>query len=105
MPRCFLQLADYSKYNLQPPPKESIIAANQKPLNCIGTLTTTMNYGNRAAKDTVYICEEATGVLLAWFTCVTLGIIPKDYPSPMKCQKVQTGPPPSVTIQDDPVTQ
>ena len=75
----FLSYLNYPRDFLEPPPKERIVAANKKPMKCIGTMITNMDYGSRTTKDAIYICEEASGALLSWYACVALGIIPEDY--------------------------
>lgn len=74
---------------LQPPDGIDLIAANDKALKCIGSAKITVKVAGRKVDDTVYFCEGQQGMLLAWFTCKALGILPPSYPNPTSAAYVQ----------------
>ena len=48
----------------------------------MGTLIFDVHFGNRSAVTEFLICDDFKSVLIAWFTCRDLRIIPADYPAP-----------------------
>ena len=39
---------------------------------------------DKSTKQTVHICKEQKGLLLAWYVCRDLGIVPIEYPKPIR---------------------
>ena len=68
--------------DLLPSPSIQISAANGQPMHCIGTFEAFISLQDRTARDTVYVFTEARGMLLAWYTAKSLGILPGHYPQP-----------------------
>ena len=66
-----------------PPPEAAIVAANGQSLQCVGTLMFSICLGTRSTSEQALVCSNHQGLLLAWFVCRDLGIIPSNYPSPL----------------------
>ena len=64
------------------PPPADLVTANGSALNCVGTLIFDVHFGNRSAVTEFLICDDFKSVLIAWFTCRDLRIIPAEYPAP-----------------------
>ena len=79
-------------------PSIQVSAANGQLMCCIGTFEVSISLQGRVARDTVYVFTESRGMLLAWYTAKTLGILPAHYPQPDTkqppvIQEVMTSPP------------
>ena len=66
------------------PPEDTIIAANDTLFECGGTVDLHIHAADKSTKETVLICKEQTGLLLAWYVCRDLGIVPNYYPKPIR---------------------
>ena len=81
-------------------PDDTIVAANGTSIDCIGTIDVHIHVVNGSIKETVLICKGKQGLLLAWYVCRDLGIIPNDYPRQvcaMKHTRSHLSPPKNVT--------
>ena len=78
-----LDLLGIPAENLLPLPHDNLIAANGHELCCIGTLPCVIEYCGRSVDERVYICERVDTFLLAWYTCMSLDILPNTYPRPI----------------------
>ena len=65
-------------------PQDTISAANHTSFECVGTVDLHINAADKSTKEAVLICKEQTGLLLAWYVCRDLGIVPNDYPKPIR---------------------
>ena len=63
-----------------PPVMTSILAANGFTLTCVGTLVFAISYSGSYSTTEVLVCQDHQGMLLSWFTCRDLAIIPSRYP-------------------------
>ena len=70
---------------LLPPPNEVLVASNGQESDCVDTLRCVIHYCDRQCVENVYICANVDSFLLAWYTCVSLAILPCDYPQPIDC--------------------
>jgi hypothetical protein len=77
-----LNLFGELKNNLLPGNGETLVAANGEPLTAIGQLNVQLRYKGRKSSATIIFCIELKGILLSWFTCVELGILPPNFPEP-----------------------
>ena len=59
------------------PPEDTIIAAKGTSFECVGTVDFHIHAAGKSMKETVLICKEQKGVVLAWY-CRELGIVPND---------------------------
>ena len=92
----FLKQMKIEVGNICAPPDDTIVAANGTSIECIGTIDVHIHVANRSTKETVLICTGQQGLLLAWYVCRDLGIIPNDYPKQvcaMKHTRSQLSPP------------
>ena len=64
-------------------PEDTIIAANGTSFECVGTVDLHIHAADKSMKETVLICKAQKGLLLAWYVCRELGIVPNDYPKPI----------------------
>ena len=79
----FLKQIKIEVGNTCTPPEDTIISANGTAIDCIGTVDIYIHTADRSVKETVLICKDQQGILLAWYVCRDLGIIPSDYPKPI----------------------
>ena len=101
----FLKQMKIEVGNICAPPDDTIVAANGTSIECIGTVDIHIHVANRSTRETVLICKGQQGILLAWYVCRDLGIIPKDYPKQvcaMKHTHSQLSPPKNVTEHTTP---
>ena len=70
---------------LHPPSKVLVAANNGQELDCVGTLRCVIHYCDRQCVENVYICANIESFWLAWYTCISLAILPCDYPRPIDC--------------------
>jgi hypothetical protein len=42
------------------------------------------SYGDVTAEITIVICPEISGLLISWYDCIALGILPENYPMPIR---------------------
>ena len=70
---------------LLPPPSEVFVAAIGHELYCVGTLRCVIHYCDRQCVENLYICANVERFLLAWYACISLAILPCDYPQPIDC--------------------
>ena len=85
--------------NLLPPPSEVLVAANGQELDCVGTLHCVIHYCDRQCVENVYICANVESFLLAWYTCISLAILPCDYPRPIDCSQKKSMPQVQITAR------
>ena len=64
---------------------ETFAAVGRHPLTCLGSFPATLELGGRSTDVTVFVIRELTGLLLSWFDCVALGILPRDFPAQIRC--------------------
>ena len=64
-------------------PDDTIIAANGTSIDCIGAVDIYIHVAGKCTKETVIVCKEQRGLLLAWYVCRDLGIVPHNYPTPV----------------------
>ena len=62
------------------PVMTSILAANGSTLACVGTLVFAISYSGNYSTTEVLVCQDHQGMLLSWFKCRDLAIIPSRYP-------------------------
>ena len=79
-----IQSLNFDTNKSNPFAKVKLIAANGQFLKCISTLPCIITYGNRTAQDVLHVCHKIEQCLLAWYTCRNLGILPPNYPEPIK---------------------
>ena len=63
--------------------EDFLVAANGLSLESAGRLDLNIRYRGTTITTTVIICPEHDGMLLSWFVCQELGILPKNYPEPI----------------------
>ena len=66
--------------------RSSITAANNTPIECIGTFTAEITYSDATIKTKVHVCKNV-GTLLSYYDCKRLRILPHDYPSPQRAAR------------------
>ena len=81
------------------PPSEVLVAANGQELDCVGTLHCVIHYCDRQCVENVYICANVESFLLAWYTCISLAILPCDYPRPIDCSQKKSMPQVQITAR------
>ena len=79
----FLRQMKLDSGNIWSPPDDTIIAANGTSIDCIGAVDIYIHVAGKSTKETVLICKEQRGLLLAWYVCRDLGIVPHNYPTPV----------------------
>lgn len=62
---------------------DSLVAANGLSVELVGRVTVSLRYGKQVSTTPVIVCPEYDGMLVSWFTCIDLGILPKDFPEPI----------------------
>ena len=82
---------------LLPPPSEVLVAANAQELDCVRTLRCVIHYCDRQCMENVYICANVESFLLAWYTCISLAILPCDYLRPIACSPKKSMPQVQIT--------
>ena len=83
---------------------QTFSAVGRHPLTCLGSFETTLELGGRSTVATVFVIRELTGLLLSWFDCVALGILPRDFPAQIRHVKDASPPTDDVIVQSDDVT-
>lgn len=87
----FLRSLGISPHQLSPVRDVQFEVADKGIMKCLGSLRFTFKYGGRTFSDTVYICPDRDGLLLSWYLCRGLGILPENYPSPLPVHAVARG--------------
>ncbi|KAK3851886.1 hypothetical protein Pcinc_041496 [Petrolisthes cinctipes] len=65
---------------LKPAGRESLYAAGNHPLTCLGTFPSRLELGSRQAETVVSVMKEIKGALLSWYDSIALGILPENFP-------------------------
>jgi transposase InsO family protein len=61
-----------------------VMADRSSPLLVVGQVTAVASYGDVTAEITIVICPEISGLLISWYDCIALGILPENYPMPIR---------------------
>jgi hypothetical protein len=61
-----------------------VMADHSSPLLVVGQVTAVASYGDVTAEITIVICPEISGLLISWYDCIALGILPENYPMPIR---------------------
>ncbi|KAK3874434.1 hypothetical protein Pcinc_020639 [Petrolisthes cinctipes] len=69
---------------LKPAGRESLYAAGNHPLTCLGTFPSRLELGSRQAETVVSVVKEIKGALLSWYDSIALGILPKNFPAQIR---------------------
>ncbi|KAF0297159.1 hypothetical protein FJT64_005413 [Amphibalanus amphitrite] len=69
---------------LEPCIGQPFSAVGRHPLTCIGSFQAALELGDRSTTAAVFVIKEMTGLLLSWFDCVALGILPRDFPAQIR---------------------
>ncbi|KAF0304008.1 hypothetical protein FJT64_000313 [Amphibalanus amphitrite] len=69
---------------LEPCIGQPFSAVGKQPLTCVGSFRATLELGDRSTTAAVFVIRELTGLLLSWFDCVALGILPRDFPAQIR---------------------
>ncbi|KAK4311797.1 hypothetical protein Pmani_011926 [Petrolisthes manimaculis] len=69
---------------LKPAGKESLYAAGNHPLTCLGTFPSRLELGSRQAETVVSVVKEVKGALLSWYDSIALGILPENFPAQIR---------------------
>ncbi|KAI9560535.1 hypothetical protein GHT06_011470 [Daphnia sinensis] len=77
-----LQLLGKDINNLLQHGVDNLTAANNSSLNCAGRLELQLRYTGRSVTTSILFSPEHDGMLLSWFICVELGLLPPYYPEP-----------------------
>lgn len=64
--------------------KEKLIAANDTEIKTLGKIKLIMTLKNRTTEEDVIICRNQNSMLLSWQACRSLGIIPINFPHPIR---------------------
>ncbi|KAF0302300.1 hypothetical protein FJT64_025599 [Amphibalanus amphitrite] len=75
---------------LEPCIGQPFSAVGKQPLTCVGSFRATLELGDRSTTAAVFVIRELTGLLLSWFDCVALGILPRDFPAQIRCYNKST---------------
>ncbi|KAF0307804.1 hypothetical protein FJT64_020895 [Amphibalanus amphitrite] len=75
---------------LEPCIGQPFSAVGRHPLTCIGSFQAALELGDRSTTAAVFVIKEMTGLLLSWFDCVALGILPRDFPAQIRCYNKST---------------
>jgi hypothetical protein len=78
---------------------DNLVAANGLSLETAGRLNYTVSLRGRSTVATIIFSPEHTGMLLSWFVCVELGLLPANYPEPIAIRSIQN----TVSSADEPV--
>ena len=76
--------------------EDSLEAANGQPIKSSGRLNLRIQYGGKSITTQVIFSPEVTGILLSWFACVDLGILPPQFPAPISTSVHQINCPPAL---------
>ena len=83
--------------NLTHAGQDQLEAANGSPMESLGRLVVQVALDGRTAETTIIFCRQppgAAGLLLSWFACKQLGILPDHYPRPCPAVNIiQLAPP------------
>ncbi|KAK3875322.1 hypothetical protein Pcinc_019804 [Petrolisthes cinctipes] len=69
---------------LKPAGRESLYAAGNHPLTCLGTFPSRLELGSRQAETVVSVVKEIKGALLSWYDSIALGILPDNFPAQIR---------------------
>ncbi|XP_043200358.1 uncharacterized protein LOC122369578 [Amphibalanus amphitrite] len=69
---------------LEPCIGQPFSAVGKQPLTCVGSFRATLELGDQSTTAAVFVIRELTGLLLSWFDCVALGILPRDFPAQIR---------------------
>ncbi|KAK3892407.1 hypothetical protein Pcinc_003741 [Petrolisthes cinctipes] len=69
---------------LKPAGRESLYAAGNHPLTCLGTFPSRLELGSRQAETVVSVVKEIKGALLSWYDSIALGILPENFPAQIR---------------------
>ncbi|KAK4315527.1 hypothetical protein Pmani_013220 [Petrolisthes manimaculis] len=69
---------------LKPAGRESLYAAGNHPLTCLGTFPSRLELGSRQAETVVSVVKEVKGALLSWYDSIALGILPDNFPTQIR---------------------
>ncbi|KZS03640.1 Uncharacterized protein APZ42_033587, partial [Daphnia magna] len=61
-----------------------VMADRSSPLLVVGQVVAMASYGDVTTEITIVICPEISGLLISWYDCITLGILPENYPMPIR---------------------
>ena len=73
---------------LGPPDPEGIDAANKSPFTMVGRVKLTLDYFGMTVQDEIHVVKEETDFLVSWDSCIKLGILPENYPNPIKQEPI-----------------
>ena len=73
---------------LQPSTTQTFSGVGGRPLTCLGSFEATLRLGSRCTAAIVFVLEETTDMLLSWFHCVALGILPENFPAQIQSTTV-----------------
>ncbi|KAK3866860.1 hypothetical protein Pcinc_027638 [Petrolisthes cinctipes] len=62
------------------PAHTSFIAVGGNLLQCKGQIGCSLELGKRQVETSVHITDNISGMLISWFDCIALGIVPADFP-------------------------
>ncbi|KAF0293654.1 hypothetical protein FJT64_008602 [Amphibalanus amphitrite] len=86
---------------LEPCIGQPFSAVGKQPLTCVGSFRATLELGDRSTTAAVFVIRELTGLLLSWFDCVALGILPRDFPAQIRSVEDAPRPADDVTVSVD----
>ena len=92
--RQFLALG-LSLADLQPPLHDEVVVANGETLPCLGTYPLQIRLGQRSTVARAAVFDSVDGILLAWFVVRDLGLIPHNFPEPLRLSVDPVAAPPS----------
>ncbi|KAK3880187.1 hypothetical protein Pcinc_015318 [Petrolisthes cinctipes] len=69
---------------LKPAGRESLYAAGNHPLTCLGTFPSRLELGSRQAETVVSVVKEVKGALLSWYDSIALGILSENFPAQIR---------------------
>jgi hypothetical protein len=84
---------------------DSLTAANNSSLECAGRLELQLHYRGRSVTTSILFSPEHDGMLLSWFVCVELGLLPPCYPEPIMINTIVTASPPPIDMSDIPALE
>jgi hypothetical protein len=61
-----------------------VMADRSSPLLVVGQVTAVASYGDVTAGITIVIYPEISCLLISWYDCLALGILPENYPMPIR---------------------
>ncbi|KAF0298384.1 hypothetical protein FJT64_004250 [Amphibalanus amphitrite] len=86
---------------LEPCIGQPFSAVGRHPLTCIGSFQAALELGDRSTTAAVFVIKEMTGLLLSWFDCVALGILPRDFPAQIRSVEDAPRPTDDATLSGD----